>query len=47
MLFSLTIIAVVLGLVILVQWRATTREAAADAAYPPIGELIDIDRLAS
>ena len=43
MLFSLTMIAVVLGLVVLVQWRATTREAAADAAYPPIGELIDID----
>tara|TARA_R100000935_G_scaffold7551_2_gene15947 strand:- start:12127 stop:13095 length:969 start_codon:yes stop_codon:yes gene_type:complete len=43
MLFILTMIAVVLGLVIVVQWRASTREAAADAASPPTGELIDID----
>ena len=41
MLLILTLVAV--GLVIVVHWRASAREAAANAAYPPIGELIDID----
>ncbi|WP_340247447.1 alpha/beta fold hydrolase [Sulfitobacter pontiacus] len=41
MLLILTLVA--LGLVIVVHWRASAREAAANAAYPPIGELIDID----
>ena len=31
------------GLVALTQWRAHQREVAADTAYPPIGELLDVD----
>ncbi len=34
---------VIIGLVGLTQWRAHQRESAANAAYPPIGELIRID----
>lgn len=33
----------VIGLVALTQWRAHQREAAAATAYPPIGELLEID----
>ena len=31
------------GLIALVQWRAHARETAANAAYPPIGELLDVN----
>ena len=27
----------------LVQWRATSREAAAAAAFPPVGQVVDVD----
>lgn len=36
-------VLVLIGLVALVQWRAHQREATANAAFPPIGELLDID----
>jgi len=40
----LLIFALVLGgLIALVQWRAYQREMSANAAYPPIGQLLDID----
>jgi pimeloyl-ACP methyl ester carboxylesterase len=31
------------GIVALTQWRAHQREVAANTAYPPIGELLDVD----
>jgi pimeloyl-ACP methyl ester carboxylesterase len=38
----LTTVLLIVGLVALVQWRAYRREAAANAQYPPIGELLDV-----
>ncbi len=36
-------LALLAGLVLLVQWRATARETRAEATHPPVGELIEID----
>ncbi len=36
-------IGFIVGLVALTQWRAHTREAQAEAEYPPIGEILMID----
>lgn len=33
----------IVGIVAVTQWRAHQREVAAHAAYPPIGELLDVD----
>ncbi|MBW4708800.1 alpha/beta hydrolase [Roseobacter sp. YSTF-M11] len=37
---SLLMVVVVIGLV---QWRASAREASAEALYPPSGQIIDVD----
>lgn len=37
------VLLVIAGLIALVQWRAGAREAAAEAAYPPIGQILDVD----
>lgn len=39
----LVLLAVVVGFVALVQWRATSRERTAEAANPPLGQMIDVD----
>lgn len=39
----LTALLLTLALVALVQWRANAREAQAEAAYPPSGQMIDLD----
>ncbi|MGC3937125.1 alpha/beta fold hydrolase [Roseobacter sp. EG26] len=36
-------LALILGVVALVQWRATARETAAESAYPPSGQVVDVD----
>ena len=35
-----------LAFLVLVQWRATTRETRAEAAYPPSGQIIEVDGVA-
>ena len=37
------VLLAIAGLIALVQWRAGVREGAAEAAYPPIGQIIDVD----
>jgi len=39
----LLFLGVVVGVIALTQWRAHVREAAAEAAYPPIGEIVMVD----
>jgi pimeloyl-ACP methyl ester carboxylesterase len=39
----LLIAALILVFILVVQWRASAREAAAAAAYPPQGRVIDVD----
>lgn len=40
---SLVVLLLVLGLAALVQWRAGTREQAAETAFPPSGQFVDVD----
>ncbi len=42
---SLVLLALLLGGCATTQWRATTREAAAEAAYPPEGQFVTVDGL--
>src|SRR6056297_3035941 len=37
------VLALMVGFVVLVQWRASTHEARARAETPPAGDIIDID----
>ncbi|UWR20862.1 alpha/beta fold hydrolase [Sulfitobacter sp. S190] len=39
----LVVVAIVLTLVVVIQWRAGAREAQANAAYPAQGRIIDVD----
>ncbi len=39
----IALLALVLGMIVLTQWRATAREAEAERDYPPLGQILDVD----
>ena len=40
---TLVVVGLVIAVIALTQWRAHVREAGAEAAYPPIGEIVVVD----